>query len=396
MPNAALGPTFTPAKPQPPGQALDFVVVSLITAALIPFVAGNIYIVLNRSFLPIKSKSVDLTVLSSVGGFIWIFATFVTNGHFEREGSTFWTICSLWSFWLQLCFGFALWLGCLIVRLACLRRIFITRKNPPRCVYYLLLLYLSPVIAFCAVASIDKASVFAYRNQGDCDPPAVIPPAGSTCKPIDTRTGDCLIFSWWWAVGAMCVLPIYFCVFLWQAFRLRNIMAQYNEFQVVMTGGVLSLFLFLLSLVTIQTYAYLQVTGRCFLTLSVAAAIFYYFWARMGGALYDAIFRREAAHNEFLEEMQAHSMQRGSLGHHPVTAQCTKAFEVVELLLQSAWEDCDGLRERVHKLEERNRGLTEELSALKAQQAESNATSIDVPEEKQPSSKWWLFSRGAH
>lgn len=143
----------------PPNQALDIVVVAMIGLAVIPFVLGNVVMLWQRNYLPIKYKRVDATVISSIGGLIWIAATIVVNGHFNREKSTLWTVCTLWTFWLQLGLGFALWLNCLIVRMWRLYRVIIlAKKTTERHFWIPLLVLLLPVLVFCVFASAQGAS----------------------------------------------------------------------------------------------------------------------------------------------------------------------------------------------------------------------------------------------
>lgn len=143
----------------PPNQALDIVVVAMIGIAVIPFILGNAVMVWQRKYLPIKYKRVDATVISSIGGLIWIAATIVVNGHFGRPKDTFWTVCTLWTFWLQLGLGFALWLNCLIVRMWRLHRLLVqAKKTTERDFWIPLVVLLLPVIIFCICASAQHAS----------------------------------------------------------------------------------------------------------------------------------------------------------------------------------------------------------------------------------------------
>ncbi|MCO5598350.1 hypothetical protein L7F22_052444 [Adiantum nelumboides] len=141
-----------------PTNSLDIVVVVLIAVGGAAMLMGNMVILCNRHYRPIKAKSVPLTLLSSVGGLIWIMAALVVNDHFARKPhtQTGLDICPLWTYWLQACFGFTLWLNCLTLHLISLYRIFVcepaTRVTRRR-FYYLLIPLLVPAIGFCIVAS---------------------------------------------------------------------------------------------------------------------------------------------------------------------------------------------------------------------------------------------------
>jgi hypothetical protein len=62
--------------------------------------------------------------------------------------------------------------------------------------------------------------------------------------------------------------------------------------RIIRKGGVIAMFLYLLSLVYLATDGNKKVVGRCFLTFSVAAAVFYYFWARNATVVYAVLFNK--------------------------------------------------------------------------------------------------------
>lgn len=71
------------------------------------------------------------------------------------------------------------------------------------------------------------------------------------------------------------------------------------------------MFLFLLSLVTLSTNTFEQVIGRCFLSASVATTVFYYFWARNGVVIYNALLYREEYERKFLADLQRSPSEHG-------------------------------------------------------------------------------------
>ena len=69
-------------------------------------------------------------------------------------------------------------------------------------------------------------------------------------------------------------------------------------------GGVLSLFLFLLTLVTLDTQAYDQPIGRCFLSTAVGCMVFYSFWATNGVVIYNVVFDSDRYLEKFNAELR--------------------------------------------------------------------------------------------
>ena len=67
---------------------------------------------------------------------------------------------------------------------------------------------------------------------------------------------------------------------------------------------MLSLFLFLFSLVTLQTEVYNQSIGRCFLSAAVAGFVIYCFWARNGVVIYNVMFDRDAYLEKFNDDLK--------------------------------------------------------------------------------------------
>eukprot|EP00250_Pteridium_aquilinum_P009397 c18642_g1_i2 orf=421-1068(+) len=133
---------------------LDIVVVVLIALGGAMMILGNAVILYYRSYRPIKSKSVQLTLLSSVGGLIWISSSLVVNDHFARKKAL--ALCALWTYWLQACFGFGLWLNCLTLRLITLYRIFICKCDTTTYDYAFIIPLLLPIIAICIGGTVKK------------------------------------------------------------------------------------------------------------------------------------------------------------------------------------------------------------------------------------------------
>ncbi|KAI5063778.1 hypothetical protein GOP47_0020448 [Adiantum capillus-veneris] len=130
------------------------------------------------------------------------------------------------------------------------------------------------------------------------------------CRFIGT-SGDCKFKSGtYWAVGLIVLLVLYFLVFLGIAFKLRKTVSPLNEYRLIRRGGVLSLFLFLLSLVILDTDTNKRPVGRCLLSSAVASTIFYYFWARNGVVVYNVLFHKEEYLTKFNAEL------RRSPSHH--------------------------------------------------------------------------------
>nr|ADE77297.1 unknown [Picea sitchensis] len=281
----------------PPGQVWDFLVTGIIGFACIPFISGNVVLLCNRKYRPIKSKNVNLTVLSSLGGLIWVGSTIVVNGHWRRDRNSIWASCSLWTFWLQTCFGFCLWLNCMNVHLLVLYYIFILKKAAGGMKSNMIRLagLLLPIIVFCICASAKHVS------------------------------------------------------------------------RIIRNGGVICVFQFLLYLVTTQTQAKDQVVGRSFLSLSISSAVFYYFWARNGGVIYNVIFHKEEYAQKFIADLQRCPSERDSREIFP------SSFRDLETELKEAREVINRYHNQIEQLEEEVCTMEQKVSDLQ-QQVELNCS----------------------
>ncbi|MCO5561322.1 hypothetical protein L7F22_014943 [Adiantum nelumboides] len=114
-----------------PGRPWDYALLAAAAAASVPFIAANAVIVLHRNRKFFRAQGGACLILtSSIAGLVWIVATFIINFHFPRDHQ-FLLSCPLWSFWLQLTFGFWFWLACQIVRLLHLYRLCENLTSPP-------------------------------------------------------------------------------------------------------------------------------------------------------------------------------------------------------------------------------------------------------------------------
>ncbi|XP_024535045.1 uncharacterized protein LOC9657419 [Selaginella moellendorffii] len=262
----------------------DYVVVSVIAVGCVIHIAGNTILIRRRDYKPIHARGVWLTSLSSVGGLIWVLATVVVMKHFPRVNKRPFNICSLWTFWLQACFGFALWLNCLTVRmgqlyLVTIRKMRVLRQDRLKLTVLPLVVLLSPTIVISTFASAKGAVKYCPDLQ------------------------DCVVHQKAFAIVTICMLPLYSLIFFWFAFQLRNIMSQWNEFRQIRIGGIMSFFLFLLSVVTLAAKTYCNPRGRAFLSLAVAGAVFYYFWARNWEVIYNVICNEEEYFRNFANDL---------------------------------------------------------------------------------------------
>lgn len=359
-----------------PGQSWDSMVRGIIGLACIPFILGNVVLLYNRKYRPIKTKSVNLTVLSSVGGLIWMGATLVAHGHLRRHKHSIWAICPLWSFWLQGCFGFCLWLNCMNVHLIVLYYIFVLKRAAGGMKFNMtkLAVLLSPTIVFCISASAAPSSSRFVPNK------RVHPPASSPGP-----EGDCKI-NISWALGLLSLLVLYFLIFLGLAFKLRGkAMVQYNEFRIIRNGVVMSMFQFLLFLVTMQTRVYYHVVGRSFLSLSVSSAVFYYFWARNGEVIYNVIFHKEEYARKFNADLQRCPSERDSRENFP------SSFQDMETEVREAREAINHYHNQIEQLKEEVCAMEQRVSDLQ-QQVELLCSQVIKETEMSKSLDWRLWS----
>ena len=115
---------------------------------------------------------------------------------------------------------------------------------------------------------------------------------------------------------------------------------------------MLSLFLFLFSLVTLQTESYNQSIGRCFLSASVAGFVIYCFWARNGVVIYNVMFDRDAYLEKFNDDLRRlpSDLERYILFAQLICISLSLT-EIRTLIASSFWKiESEGLDLNHHKL----------------------------------------------
>lgn len=262
----------------------DWALFAAAVLAAIPFVLGNVVICIYRKRRYFRTEGVDLILGSSGAGLIWIMASFVVNQHFKREKMPF-KLCPIWTFWLQLCFGFCLWLVCLAMRLHRLFLLCTQQENLSTWAVWLkyVPLLLLPAIIFSAVAT--KYAVVHYEEDTD------------TCLIRDNR---------WKLCSFLVVPPLYFSLIVLLALRLRTqtdfIVS--TEFRHTIEYAVLTFVIYLLMGTTYANGKQGLVPGRVFLTFCVCSLVFSHFWVRMGYPVYLCLLKPASAMDSFEEELR--------------------------------------------------------------------------------------------
>ncbi len=145
-----------------PGRFQDWTLLGIALLAAIPFVCGNLVIFWYRKRKYFQAQGVDLVLASSTAGLIWLISAFVVNQHFKRQKGSFFSICPLWSFWLQFTLGFCFWLSLLALRLHHLYLLSAREKQMEALqiwLFYIPLL-LTPSIIFSLFATVYDASKY--------------------------------------------------------------------------------------------------------------------------------------------------------------------------------------------------------------------------------------------
>eukprot|EP00249_Psilotum_nudum_P013573 c24403_g1_i2 orf=305-1471(+) len=274
-----------------PESPFDWALLGVAILLTIPFVLANgtIFAFRKRRYFQAQG-GVDLILGSSVAGLIWIAVNFVINLHFNRKGH-FLKDCDLWTFWLQLTFGFCLWLVCVGLRLyrlyiLCTRDVYI---NSFRIWTIQIPLLLSPALIFSLIASQLHVSRLEHLT-------------GSS-----GMLENCEYKDMGWKISTFVILPpLYFSIVVLLLFRLRG-MKDYiltTEYRHTTEHSMMAFVIYLLTGVTYISGRQHYVSGRCFLTFCVCYLVFSHFWVRMWWPVYLCLFKGESEMDTFEEELR--------------------------------------------------------------------------------------------
>ncbi|MCO5553895.1 hypothetical protein L7F22_007421 [Adiantum nelumboides] len=280
-----------------PGTQWDYALLAAAAALSVPFIAANAVIVLHRNRKFFRAQGGACLILtSSIAGLIWIVATFIINLHFPRD-HPFFLSCPLWSFWLQLTFGFCLWLACQIVRLLHLYRLCEnvtspTTGNPSKwktLVYGVVMWFFG--LAFAIIATASDASTPSKK--------------GTVCANCDLQGA--------WKYCTYIILPlIYFTIlvlFLYRARNPKDYMMAIEYSHTCEYSFTVTVVIYLLFGVTVFTESQKKVPGRCFLTFCICFLVFVNFWVRLGWPVYLCLLNKESEMDKFEEELRSYGAE---------------------------------------------------------------------------------------
>lgn len=271
---------------EPAGSKWDWILLAFAVVASVPFVFANavVFRFRKRKYFQVQGGAL-LILASSACGLLWIASQFVVNVHFPRRGK-FLRTCALWSFWLQLAFGFWLWFVCLIVRLYRLYLLCTSRnllKHRRTWSLHIPILW-SPALVFSLIATAVHASKF--DGSGSC---------------VDCKLDP----AWKWS--SFLVVPL--CYFLILAALLFRSKGQKDymlatEYEHTTENLLMAFVIFLLYSVAHITKAEMEVSGRCFLTFCVCSVVFLHFWVRMGRPVYLCLVKNPSEMDNFEEQLR--------------------------------------------------------------------------------------------
>mmetsp|Transcript_4324 Transcript_4324/g.8680 ORF Transcript_4324/g.8680 Transcript_4324/m.8680 type:complete len:513 (-) Transcript_4324:587-2125(-) len=269
----------------------DLILVIIGGVDCVLMIIVTIFVIAHRNYLPLRVTNVPLMATSTFGAVMWFFATVITNEHFVRERDSFWAVCNLWSFWVQSALGLHLWVGCLLVKLYRLYKVFIKKaqeaasgkkpnpKDKGHTNFFLqVLIPVSPSVLICLAGTIANGSQY-NGCEGGCSfaPPRFL-----------------------WAGAILSLSLIYFIIFVYFAVRLRKIRDEFNEFKKVaisvgvVTGALVVFFAIQLAISdpTLWLPRFIQ-------SMLVIIVISYYFWFTLAVPSWKCFVGDKAYLNDF-------------------------------------------------------------------------------------------------
>jgi len=248
---------------------------------LIIQVVVMVYVILNRDYLPFKSKQVDLLTMAVFFSCVWYPGFLQSIKIIPHEGV--WSLCSLWQVWFNIVFGFSMWASLVILRFWKLVFLFKLKKKAANwkmnCFFFIIW---TPSLAYGIAAVI--------------------------VEPFDTVNNYCVMDnSFLYALYAYIgILFILFFVFM---FVLRNINhSAFNEFAENRRNALFATVCFIAFVVIVALNELFYDWARITCLVLIQSLINFKFWNILGYNLFKTIQDKEGFERSFKEQMSKDSM----------------------------------------------------------------------------------------
>lgn len=345
-----------------PGSRWDYALLAAAVTASVPFIIANVVIFLHRKLRYFQAQGGALLILtSSIAGLIWIVASFIINFHIPRNHPVL-RICPLWSFWLQLTFGFWLWFACQIIRLLHLHRLCQNASSAasayPWIFVYALILW-SPGLVFAIIATSLHASALLPSD----------PNFKTVCK-------NCIILTVGWKYCLYLILPSsYFAILVYFLYRFRKIKDHMMAIEYSHTSEyslIMAFVIYLLYGATVLSESQKKIPGRCFLTFCICFLVFVNFWVRLGWPVYLCLFKSETEMDDFEEELRSYGTEcldkfSAAAGISQARGRTLSSLQCNDWILRAigdAMNEASECKERIHQLQQQKLALSAKIALL--------------------------------
>ncbi|KAJ1956038.1 hypothetical protein GGI12_005414 [Dipsacomyces acuminosporus] len=249
-----------------------------------------IYAIINRKYLPIKSKQVWITAGIGIGSTIFNISYNVVSGMVGYEGWL--SYCRLWTGWFQVTLGLGIFQSLINMRLIIYYRVFNTRKTHAYSRFtvrkflrrfwpFFVLWFPSLLSTIMIYALPDTFSARSVRDDG-------------------VLTCDFNFNYLYWVFSYYAAQVIISWVLY---FRMRGVAKAFNEFRTALATIVIFTLIFLANVIINCVGGTIHMWGRVALAFINMVLFNSYFWLILGPPVFGHIFSRESTYRRFLDDM---------------------------------------------------------------------------------------------
>jgi len=239
------------------------------------------YVILNRHYLPFKSKQVDLLTIAVIFSCVWYPGFLQSMKIIPHDGA--WSLCSLWQVWFNIVFGFSMWASLVLLRFWKLVYLFKLKKKAPNW----------------------KMNLFFFIFWAPSLPYGI---AAVIANPFTISNDYCVMDdSFLYALDAY--IAILFVLFLVFIVILRNINhSAFNEFAENRRNAIFALICFIAFVVIVALDELFYDWARIVCLVLIQSLINFNFWNILGYNLYHCLRDKEGFERNFKDQMSKDSM----------------------------------------------------------------------------------------
>ena len=144
----------------------DVIALIYVCIGIVILFSGNIVVIKNRKYLPIRARNVPLLAIMGISGIIHIVSALIANNQFSVLSYLEHLSCIFWNYWMQYFLGLCVWFIGICMRLITYGSVFsrrLTNKGAERVIKYKWisgLILSSPLFALFILLTVTRGSYY--------------------------------------------------------------------------------------------------------------------------------------------------------------------------------------------------------------------------------------------